>query len=273
MFRCAYCGVSISKYQRMCSTCQAQRDAETLASNQAYERKQQEKRRRLQEEQEKEIARKTHEFYHRECPICAEEVKRKAMKCIHCNHEFDDYQEQRDFIAMREAQKEEFGGELWDEREILVKEMEHKKQLDAERKKEEYHEYMRKFELDAERKKEEQEKKKDDDEREKLRHKIKKYTYSDSFYKEFINLLSAFPKGKFDQSRLFLLKNFKFLFTLVFIFQREMFISDILELYQIDSELRKKIISDSTNDEIIVFQNQLEEFMQRVEDFFLETEQ
>lgn len=139
MFRCAFCGVSISKYQKMCSTCQAQQDAEIFAHNQAYERKQQEKRRRLQEEQEKEIARKTHAFYHRECPVCAEEVKRKAMKCIHCSHEFDDYEEQRAFVKQREQEKEEFGCELWEGKEEFLKrkeleDMEKLKKIEARKK-------------------------------------------------------------------------------------------------------------------------------------------
>jgi hypothetical protein len=111
---CAQCGIPIpNSSSLMCNICSSKyAEVQMKASIERTEN-----RRR---EQEKQRNRKIHNFYHRECTECAEEVKLKAKKCIHCGHEFPDYEEKRAFITMREIQVEELGCELWESREEVL---------------------------------------------------------------------------------------------------------------------------------------------------------
>jgi hypothetical protein len=129
---CAQCGIPIPNSDSlMCNICSSK-----YAEVQRLARIEQAENRRREEEKQRN--KRIHNFYHRECTECAEEVKLKAKKCIHCGHEFPDWEEKRAFITMRETQVEELGCELWESREEIKKqrEIEIKKAADLKEKRE-----------------------------------------------------------------------------------------------------------------------------------------
>jgi colicin import membrane protein len=65
------------------------------------------------EEEKKEV------WYSRECPKCAEMVKRKAQLCKECGHEFEDWEEQRKDIEHWEQRGAKVGVDPWNKDEII----------------------------------------------------------------------------------------------------------------------------------------------------------
>lgn len=76
------------------------------------------------EEEARRLEKLKHDFLYRECPMCAETVKAKALLCKECGHKFEDGQQYRDRIKEWEDRAEPFGLDPWDEKAILQKEYE-----------------------------------------------------------------------------------------------------------------------------------------------------
>lgn len=62
------------------------------------------------------------DFYNRECPMCAETVKSKALICKECGHEFEDGQERRTYILEWEKRAKQFDLYPWLQEEIKKEE-------------------------------------------------------------------------------------------------------------------------------------------------------
>ena len=75
-------------------------------------------------------------FYLRECPMCAETVKAKALLCKECGHKFEDGQQYRDRIKEWEDRAEPFGLDPWDKQAIFQKEYEQTPEYKAQKAKE-----------------------------------------------------------------------------------------------------------------------------------------
>ena len=109
---------------------------------------------------EQKLEKLSNKFYSRECPQCAELVKRKAKICKECRFEFSDHKEQIEYLQSWESRASKFGLHPWEKEAIEHEEWkispEGQKVLEEQKRKIE--EQTRKKKKEKNKKKEEREK-------------------------------------------------------------------------------------------------------------------